>query len=146
MNYSSKTWYHDVLMRVIYFILRHCTAYVGINQITVFQFTQIYTATLPNKKQNTYIWIFIHLNEQKLKLIMLNLILVPLDVLKGQLKVLKTGIRMHNTEVASHNAEYGSNDLVCLCIQLLSQAIFVIDVYGWLLNRKATRYISQYFV
>ena len=50
---------------------------------------------------------------------------------------------MHNTEVASHNAEYGSNDLVCLCIQLLSQAIFVIDVYGWLLNRKATRYIPS---
>jgi hypothetical protein len=33
---------------------------------------------------------------------MLNLILVPLDVLKGQLKVLKTGIRMHNTEVADN--------------------------------------------
>ena len=80
MNYSRKTWYHDVLMRVINFILRHCTAYVGKKQVTVVQFTQIYTATLPNKKQNTYTWIFIHLNEQKLKLIMLNLILVPLDV------------------------------------------------------------------
>ena len=79
MNYSRKTWYHDVLMRVINFILRHCTAYVGKKQITVFQFTQIYTATLPNKKRNTYIWIFIHLNEQKDKLIKLNLILVPLD-------------------------------------------------------------------
>ncbi len=81
MNYSRKTWYHDVLMRVINFILRHCTAYVGKKQITVFQCTQIYTATLLNKKQNTYTWIFIHLNEQKLKLIMLNLILVPLDAL-----------------------------------------------------------------